>query len=607
MEVHMSLFSFLHIEDQIIQQALNNPGHIAIEDSERSITYQQLHDLSDCVANNILDYGVSPEQLIPVCAKKSIEVIIIIIGILKAGCAFVPMSTEWPIEMLEQVVLEIDCDFIVIDALLDHPVTQLKGNIKPVLIQSLIHNDNAHCAQPRKSRSDLAYVIYTSGSTGKPKGVMVNHENLLATQQSWNALYQLETGSSRHLQMADISFDVFIGDWVRALTTGNVLVLCPKKYLLLPEDLFSYIQKKNIHFAEFVPVVLRRLVSYLKQTQQMLEVMKILICGSDCWSIGELKETKSVVNKQCRIFNTYGISECTIDSTYFEVNEDEIFGLENTELVPIGKSLPHASVKILDEDFQEVKSSAQGEICIFGSGVSQGYFKRDNLAKERFIKDSSGKNLFYRTGDIGCQMSDGNIIFRGRNDYQIKIYGKRFNLNILENILKDCTMIQDAIVKAKKIEDTGTFVLQGYLVLKNNSISYDFLINSLRNKVPDYAIPRVFYEISAIPLLTNSKIDRAAIENAVIREIKPSINLPKSNLENRISAVWRDILQLKVVGIDNTLSELGCSSLEYALLLSKMKETFGINVSLEDIADSVTIKSIAEKIQHEKYSLVETI
>lgn len=272
-----------------------------------------------------------------------------------------------------------------------------------------------------KDKNTLAYIAYTSGSTGNPKGVMVTHANIFSIYNAWKQVYNL-TSDDRHLQIANFGFDVCSGDIIRAFGSGAHLVICPSEIILNPEKLFNLLKKQVIKIAEFTPVVLRKLINYLNEVN--LNFMRLLICGSDAWSIKEYKVFKSYLNPNARLINSYGTTETAIDSTYFEWNES-ISQLNELSAVPLGKPFPNSKIKILNEALKECPPEVHGEIYIGGEGVSLGYLNQPELTQKKFISLllNNKNEIFYKTGDRGYYLADGNIMFLGRSDDQIKIMG----------------------------------------------------------------------------------------------------------------------------------------------------------------------------------------
>jgi amino acid adenylation domain-containing protein len=366
-------------------QVTKTPDAVAVVFEDSQLTYRELNTKANQLAHYLQQNGVKPEIIVGIGCDRSLQMIIAVLAVLKAGGAYLPLDPNLPPEALTfrlqdaQVPivltpkhLQVKIEAAVIAThnniqIIDLDLTSLPTPLLPYCPTS--HNPN-----------NLAYVIYTSGSTGKPKGVMVNHASLVNAYLAWEEAYQLSSIKT-HLQMANFSFDVFTGDLVRALCSGGKLVLCPRDLLLEADKLYQLIQQHQIDCAEFVPVVLRNLMQYLEQTQQQLN-MRLVICGSDSWYGREYNRFKQFLGEKTRLINSFGVTEATIDSCYFETTTDN---LAPEQLVPIGKPFANTQLYILDEQKRSLPIGVAGELYIGGLGVARGYLNRPELTKEKFI------------------------------------------------------------------------------------------------------------------------------------------------------------------------------------------------------------------------------
>ncbi len=340
--------------------------------------------------------------------------------------------------------------------------------------------------------------------------MMVEHGNLIATYLSWQSIYQL-TSNDCHLQMANFSFDVFAGDLLRALCSGAKLVLCPKSNLLRPDKLYYLMIAHDVNCAEFVPTILRRLKDYLQKQNKSLNFMRLLLCGSDSWSLGEYRALKTFCGSKTRVINSYGLTEATIDSTWFEDDFGDSFTLPSNQYVPIGKPFPHTTLYVLDAEMNPVANSGIGEIYIGGAGVARGYFNKPELNNERFIEycfngDSPVK--LYKTGDQGRLLSDGNIQFLGREDNQIKLRGIRIELSEIECAINEYPTIKESIVILNEQESSHPRLV-AYVVIERDPINtLSELRHFLSDILPKYLIPAIFIPIETLPVTPNGKVDR---------------------------------------------------------------------------------------------------
>ncbi|NEP09078.1 MAG: amino acid adenylation domain-containing protein [Symploca sp. SIO2C1] len=462
------------IHELFAEQVERRSDNIAVVFGNEQITYRELNAKANQLAYYLQSLGVGSEVIVGICIQRSVEMLVGLLGILKAGGAYLPLDPSYPRDRLAYLLEDSGVTLLLASEKSVVRLPESKGRVVfldqdwPVISQNSAEN----LAFPTKPAS-LAYVIYTSGSTGKPKGVEIEHKSLVNAYRSWEQAYQLRPQSS-HLQMASFSFDVFTGDWVRALCSGAKLVLCPRDFLLEPEKLYRLMLQEQVDYAEFVPAVMRNLIEYLENTEQNLDFMRVLAIGSDSWSVQEYQRFRQFCGSGTRLVNSYGVSEATIDSCYFE-NANIQRPVESP--VPIGKPFANALLYILDAHLQLVPIGVPGELHIGGIGLARGYLNRPELTAKKFIANpfipnpveylhfdgnkaegrrqkaegckveeydkclarfdisqEEGARL-YKTGDQARYLPDGNIELLGRIDNQVKIHGFRIEPGEIEALL----------------------------------------------------------------------------------------------------------------------------------------------------------------------------
>ena len=499
------------IHQYIENKAIHYPDLTALEFNGQILTYQALNEQSNQLAHFLKSIGVTTETIVGISITRSFNMVIGILAIWKAGGAYLPIDPDYPTHRIEYIF----ADSLIQLLLTEHSLLEQLPSmaIKKICLDrdqltfKSYPLSNPVCAL---TGNNLAYLLYTSGSTGKPKGVMVSHSNLIASYLSWEYIYQLTTKDC-HLQMAGFSFDVFAGDLLRALCSGAKLVLCPKRYLLRPEKLYTLMQEQQINCAEFVPTILRRVIEYIKITDQNFNFMRLLICGSDTWSLGEYRGLKQFCSSKTRVINSYGLTEASIDSTWFEESLNSLTKISTNQYVPIGKPMPHATIFLLDDQMNTVCNANIGEIYIGGAGVARGYYNKPELSKERFIVHSfNGKPplKLYKTGDQGRLLPDGNIQFLGRGDNQIKLTGIRVELSEIESIINSFPTIKENIVILNEQEPKHPRLVSYVVVEHREPETFSKLRLFLSGNLPGYLIPAIFIPLEALPLTPNGKIDR---------------------------------------------------------------------------------------------------
>ncbi len=440
-------------------QVERTPDAVAVVFETESLTYRQLNKQANQLAHYLQKVGVAPGVLVGICVERSLEMVVGLLGVLKAGGAYVPLDPAYPQERLAFMLQ----DAQVFILLTHHKSLQFATPLAIYLDKDweVISQESEENLITDVTAENLAYVIYTSGSTGKPKGVMIQHNSLVNAYFAWEEAYQLRTTPTCHLQMASFSFDVFSGDLVRALCSGGKLVLCPRDLLLDPENLYKLMLQEKVDCAEFVPAVLRNLIQYLEESEQRLDFMRLLICASDRWYMGEYKRFHGFCSPQTRLINSYGLTEATIDSSYFET---ATLDLSVERLVPIGRPFANTQLYILDGNLQPLPIGVPGELYIGGAGLARGYLNQPELTARRFIPNpfKSGTQL-YQTGDIARYLPDGNIEFLGRGDNQVKIRGFRIELGEIEAELSQHPQV-DEIALLVREDEPGNQYLVAYIV-----------------------------------------------------------------------------------------------------------------------------------------------
>jgi amino acid adenylation domain-containing protein/non-ribosomal peptide synthase protein (TIGR01720 family) len=562
----------LCIHDLFEAQVKQCPDAIAIVFENQHLTYNELNNKANHLAHQLRSLGVQPEMLVGICMETSLEMMVGILAILKGGGAYLPLDPAYPIERLAFMLRDANVSVLLTQTHLLNTLPQHPGNVLCVDQDQSISPAVSLSAAP--TNPNLAYVIYTSGSTNTPKGVMVTHSSLVNAYFAWERAYQLRSTVTCHLQMASVSFDVFSGNWIRALCSGAKLVLCPRDLLLMPDSLYSLMRREQVDCAEFVPAVLRNLLKYLEKTEQPLDFMRLLIVGSDNWYVQEHQAVQRLCGSQTRLINSYGVTEATIDSTYFESTETE-FAVD--KLVPIGRPFPNSEVYVLDPDLHSVAIGVPGELYIGGAGVAQGYLNRPELTDQRFISnpfDHSKSTRLYRTGDLVRYLPDGNLEFLGRIDNQVKLRGFRIELGEIEAVLGRNPVVADAIVVVRE-DEPGYKRLVAYVVpVQSATFSIADLRGFLKDKLPGHMVPSAFVLLESLPLTPNGKIDRRSLP--VPETARPDLHttyaVPRNVVEATLVAIWSEVLGVDQVGIDDNFFELGGDSILSIQVVAKANQ-----------------------------------
>jgi amino acid adenylation domain-containing protein len=585
-----------------------------------SLTYGELDRRANQLAHALRKYGVGPEAIVAISAEKSAEMLVGLLSILKAGGAYLPIDPSYPTERIRHMLNDSGAAILMTQArVLERlPLGEDAPAVERVICLDADWGDFAQEPQTAPvvdvRPDNLAYVIYTSGSTGQSKGALVEHRNLVNAYLAWEDAYRLLDPVKTHLQMASFSFDVFTGDLVRGLCSGGTLVLVPRDLLLQPQELYALMRRERVTCAEFVPGVLRPLIQHLDDTGQKLDFMQVLACGSDSWFMGEYRRFLRFCGPNTRLINSFGLTETTIDTCYYEISAGDasaLGALSADQIVPIGRPFAHQRTYVLDAYGQPAPVGVPGELYIGGAGVSRGYHRRPHLTAERFLADpfaadpSAFDARMYRTGDLARYLPDGSVQFLGRADNQVKIRGYRIEPGEIEAALDRHEGVAACAVAAP-VDPKGQRRLVAFYVPRRGSAIAPTTTSDLRRflqeRLPDYMAPSFFVELERLPLTANGKVDRRGLPapDWTQRAAEDEFVAPRTPTEARMAVLWADVLGVGQVGAFDNFFELGGHSLLATQLVSRLRAEFEVELPLRNIFESPTVAALAEQIDAAK-------
>ncbi|HFB67606.1 MAG TPA: amino acid adenylation domain-containing protein, partial [Calditrichae bacterium] len=580
-------------------RVLENPDAVAVAYLGQYLSYAELNQRANQLAHYLIRAGVRPEVKVGICMDKSLEMIVSVLGVMKAGGAYVPIDPAYPQERIAYMLEDSGVPILLTSAEVRSNLPPFEGHIIAVdaeweEISGEPDNNPAVDMEP----DNLVYMIYTSGTTGKAKGTMISHRSLVNAYFGWEKVFGLRETQHAHLQMANFSFDVFSGDFVRALCSGGKLVLVPREYLLDAPRLYELMRKEHVTIAEFVPAVLRNLIQHLEDIEQKLDFMRVLIAGSDVWYVSEYKKFLDFIGPDTRLLNTFGLTEATIDSSYFEARD---LNLPLERLVPIGVPFPNTQIYILDEFLNPVPIGVPGEVCVGGMNLARGYHNRQDLTAEKFVANpysEKGERL-YRTGDLARFLPDGNIEFLGRIDHQVKVRGFRIELGEVETALTKHPGVKEGVVIVRE-DSPGDKRLVGYVVPHDpENFSVSDLRKFLMEKLPDYMVPSAFVVLEQLPLTPNGKVDRKALPkpDRIVRDDDEPFVAPRNELEEKIAEVWKEVLDVEQVSVTDNFFLIGGHSLLATQLVSRLREVLDVEVPLRKVFENPTVAGLAEFVE----------
>ncbi|KAG0214379.1 hypothetical protein BGX28_002196, partial [Mortierella sp. GBA30] len=583
------------------KQAERTPDAVAVVHEDQSLTYGELNARANCLAHGLLTLGVHPDTLVAICVERSLSMIVGILGILKAGAAYLPLDPFYAGDRLRDILQDAAPTIVLADRVGRMALGELALASLTVLdpnSQELLPKINPRVAG--LTSHHLAYVIYTSGSTGKPKGVMIEHQGAVNLVYNRPKLFGIGP-SSRILQFASLSFDHSMSEIFSALHGGASLYLLQDDIRLDRHRLWDYMARHSITQVSFTP-------SLLQDCKDMptLECLQALILmGEDMPP--SLPGSLKTVTPNCHIINDYGPTEISVAATVWKCTVDF-----SGDKIPIGRPLPNKTVYILDVHGHPVPLGAVGEIYIGGIGIARGYLNRPDLTAERFLPDpfsgEAGARM-YRTGDIAKYLSDGNIVCMGRNDHQVKIRGFRIELGEIEARLIENPLVTEAVVVA--IGQASAKRLVAYVIIHHDrrnerskeaakSHSAAQLASMLRyylaTCLPEYMVPAAFVRMDAFPLTPNGKLDRRALPVPGDLDVaRQAYEEPQGEVESALALIWAELLHLERVSRNDSFFALGGHSLLAVRVISRLHQ-LGYSVSVRAIFASPTLSVLAQAI-----------
>ncbi|TBO44300.1 non-ribosomal peptide synthetase [Pedobacter kyonggii] len=569
------------------ESATNNPDHIALVEGAYSLTYRDLNEKANQVGNYLRNLGVRENTLVPIIVERNLETIVGILGILKSGGAFVPIDPLFPQERVSYILTDTQSDFILGGAISRDKIPYEKDLIVLDKSWSVFAEQKAANLDLIFSHSHLAYVIYTSGSTGNPKGVMIEHHALADHILGLVEVTNLGTCNSYAL-FASLSADAGHSILFSSLIMGGVLHILSLDMLLDGEKLTQYISA-----VDCIKIVPSLWLSYTDSNYFPLPRRKIIF-GGESFSL-KILEKLSASAYSGDVYNHYGPTETTIGKLIYKVDLDQKY-----LTVPIGAPFSNTQVYILDHKLRLCPVGVKGNIHIGGKGVSRGYLNNPELTLDRFVinpyaKEEDGGKL-YNTGDQARFLPDGNIEYFGRLDDQVKINGYRIELGEIEGILKSFELINDAAVIIKSIDEYTKRIVAYFTA--EESISTLKLRKYLNQRLPPYSIPSVFMQINNIPLLPSGKTNRKYLESLTIESLLDSkVFNPRTEMELQIASIWKEVLSVERIGINDDFFSLGGSSLLVIKTIALIKTRLGVELKIIDLVNK-KLEDIALLCEH---------
>ena len=564
------------------KQVEKNPNKTAVVCENNKITYLELNKRVNKLANYLRNNNIKPNDIIGVMLPRSIELIITILGVAKSGACYIPIDPTYPSKRIEYMLDNSKAKLLITnDELYNNIKYENKLSISNENTEIYLQDDKN--LKPIFDNERLAYIIYTSGSTGNPKGVKITHHNLYNFIRAVKRKIDFNINKVM-VSVTTISFDIFGLELYATLTSGMTLVVANESEQNIPTMLNKLCIENKVNMIQTTP----SRYSLILEEKENLEFFKNLtdiLIGGEAVTESILKEIKNISN--AKIYDMYGPTETTIWSTIKELTKEN--------LISIGKPIANTQVYVLDKVLKPVPIGVAGELYIAGDGVGKGYFNRDDITAERFIRNPFKNNIMYKTGDI-CKFNEkGNLYYLGREDNQVKVRGLRIELEEIEKIILEYPNIKK--VKVVKQVIGNREIISAYFVAKQR-IRITELRSFLYKYLPNYMVPSYFTALDEFPYTPNGKIDKKAlpIPNGILESDKKSYIAPKTDLEVKLVSIWEEILNTTPIGIKDNFFELGGDSILAMNLNIKLLQITD-KIKYSDIFTYPTIEELAERIQ----------
>jgi amino acid adenylation domain-containing protein len=585
--------------DLFLEQVKKHPQDKAVTIEGKSLSYDALNTKSNQLANYLISSGIKKGSLIPICLQPSLEMIVTILGILKAGAAYVPIDPEYPIFRIKHLCDESKSNIIISDQL-NYNKLQEVNDINILAIDE----DKCKVWQAERTmpsvvvtQNDLIYIIYTSGSTGLPKGVMIEHGSIMDYLFGLKAKLPILNECKTFALGSAISTDLGNTTLFSALTLGAELHIFAKDRFNHVSYIHDYFNKTKIDFLKIVPSHWK----FLTHDNQELFPEKLLMFGGESLP-GEFIKKINESDVSCAVVNHYGPTETTIGKLLHIVNKDKLYPTS----VPIGKPFSNTSVYVLNKDLKYCPVGVPGELYIGGAGVARGYLNNQEVTEKSFISNpnpQNGDHIIYKTGDLVKWLSDGNIQYLGRIDDQIKIRGNRIEIGEIQNVLQKHPNVKQSAVLTEDVVNNEKQLI-AYLVTETD-IDKENIIAFMRDRLPDYMIPRMLIRLPELPLTSNGKIDRNALPKRDLPHVieEHTFVAPQNKEQELIAKIWAENLGLKRVSIIDDFFELGGHSMIAIKVMVEIEKQTGIRLPLAILFDNSTIEKLALNLSKPKQEL----
>lgn len=579
--------SVIHIFEEVVRKYGENT---ALSWNGRTLSYRELNVKANRLAERISAKGVKRGDKVAILLEQGPVQIVSILAILKSGGAYVPVDAKYPEEHIAFMLEDSEAKLVI----------TCKNQIKKIRNVSYLLSDGiiltsdfkegctieCSCTPPELCGDDEAYVIYTSGSTGKPKGVVLCHKGIIRTVKGANYLNMDHT--DRQTQMASYTFDMSVWEIFSALLNGATLIMVPREAVLEVPELARLLMEEQVTSVLFVTSVFNMLVDY---DAKALNSIRSIYIGGEALSAKHVHKAVKCLGAG-RLMNLYGPTETTMCVTYYPIDSISL----DAASVPIGRPISNAVLYVLDEQGNLLPPNVPGELCIGGCGVSKGYLNKPELNAEKFVNvHFESSERVYRSGDRAMLTSDGELLFLGRMDNQIKLHGFRIELGEVEKRISMVEGIKEAVVVASKDDLQRTYMAAYYTVVDGIECKPEQVIAALQKQVPEYMIPSQLMCLEQFPLTQNGKVDRKALVNISKKEynVGSSVEKPNNKAERVLLEAMRKAMNNSNLGLGDNFFKNGCQSIQ-AIAFTQILREQGIEMKISDVFNRPTVEKLAK-------------
>lgn len=554
------------------EQVQKAPDRTAVIACDKVMTYTELNKQANQIAHGLMKQGVTAGDIVAFILPRKSILFVAMLGILKAGAAYMPIDPDYPQERISYMLEDSKAKFCITEE-----------SVSLLLENSRTENPNVNVTGER-----ICYCIYTSGSTGRPKGTLLTHRNVLnyVHNNNNNVVHKIIQNEYKTiLSVTTVGFDIFVTESLLPLTNGLEILFANEEQAAIQSELNALIKRFGADVMQTTPTKMRSLIKD-SAACEYLRTLKTIILGGEALDSSLIDELRQL--SSARIFNIYGPTETTVWSTNWEVDSGQD--------IAIGKPIANTQIYILDKYMALAPIGTTGELCIAGDGVGAGYLNRPELTAERFIDNPFGKGKLYRTGDLAYWRKDGNLIYVGRNDFQVKIRGLRIELGEIESAICSVDGVSQAVVAVQKDKDERQIICAFYT--ETEPVALGEIRKKIQEKLPRYMMPHTFTLLSEMPLTSSGKINRKGLPQVELKEVESNRQYikPEGEVEKRLAAIMEQVLDYTPVGRYDDFFELGGDSLR-AIEFVSMAHYEGIYFALQNVFDYPTIQQLAVCIE----------